>query len=169
MTEQPLPLASVSDAPEGAIQAVKPLIGYCRQCGGVFPASCNRNGKWRLFCGRACNLAWHNAYTKQARIERQKREGRLDFSGRTPLSRHTSQQAAATVAHPAPDRARILAYLRACGEVGATDEQIQEALDLSGNTERPRRGELLTSGQVQAVGTRATQSGRQAAVWVVPE
>lgn len=51
-------------------------------------------------------------------------------------------------------------------EAGLTDEEIQLNLGFSGNTERPRRGELVKQGLIRASGTRVTQAGRQATVWV---
>jgi len=50
---------------------------------------------------------------------------------------------------------------------GLTDEEIQLLLDLSGNTQRPRRWELShKQGRIRTSGTRETQAGRQANVWV---
>lgn len=52
---------------------------------------------------------------------------------------------------------------------GLTDEQIQNNLCLPGNTERPRRGELVKQGRIQAFGTRVTESRRLATVWIANE
>ena len=63
-------------------------------------------------------------------------------------------------------RARVLNYLIGCGAEGATDEEIQVALDLAGNTQRPRRRELVQAGLVRDSGRlRPTPSGRMATVW----
>ena len=48
---------------------------------------------------------------------------------------------------------------------GATDEEIQRGLGMTGNTQRPRRKELEKAGAIVAEGTRKTSSGRAAAVW----
>lgn len=64
-------------------------------------------------------------------------------------------------------RASVLAYLIRCGYRGATDEEIQEALGMSGNTERPRRRELLLLGHVYRTDKRrTTKAGRSAVVWM---
>lgn len=51
---------------------------------------------------------------------------------------------------------------------GATDEELQRWLNMTGNTERPRRVELLNAGFIKDSGmTRPTLSGEQAVVWVL--
>ncbi len=61
---------------------------------------------------------------------------------------------------------RVLAFLRERGSRGATDSEMQEALDMGGNTQRPRRIELVAAGHVYNSGrTRKTTSGRAAVVW----
>jgi hypothetical protein len=50
---------------------------------------------------------------------------------------------------------------------GMTDDEIQRALKLDGNTERPRRCELVKAGLLTDSGrARLTRSGRRATVWV---
>lgn len=50
---------------------------------------------------------------------------------------------------------------------GATDEEIQVALEMNPSTERPRRIELCNKGLIENSGrTRKTRSGRKATVWV---
>ena len=62
-------------------------------------------------------------------------------------------------------RAAVLAYIRARPD-GATDQEIEYALGMSGNTVRPRRGELQARGLIEDSGTtRLTKSGRKAIVW----
>lgn len=64
-------------------------------------------------------------------------------------------------------RRAVLDYIRRCGDEGATDEQVQDALAMSGSTQRPRRVELQEMGLVIDSGkTRPTKSGRKAVVWV---
>lgn len=64
-------------------------------------------------------------------------------------------------------RSAIYAWLLERGNDGATDADIQAALNLSGDTERPRRLELQAAGKVEDSGRRVkTQYGRQATVWV---
>jgi hypothetical protein len=63
-------------------------------------------------------------------------------------------------------RARVLRYIQEQA-AGATDAEIQAALDMSGDTERPRRRELQQAGFIVDSGNvRATPSGRAAVVWV---
>lgn len=82
----------------------------------------------------------------------------------------TSKSAADSIKTSAATlRAQVFDYIRKQGSHGATDEEIQTALSMSGNTERPRRGELEKSGKISAAEqTRKTSSGRQAIVWVAP-
>lgn len=64
-------------------------------------------------------------------------------------------------------RARVYAYLWDCGSRGATDEEVQIALGMAGNTERPRRLELVE--RRLAFGSEArrlTTKGLRAIVWL---
>jgi hypothetical protein len=83
----------------------------------------------------------------------------------------TSTVAAARIAGRAGSlRAKIYDFLKARGEHGATDQEIQTALQLSSNTENPRRGELVKKGLVVASDRkRKTRSGCPAIVWVLSE
>ena len=64
-------------------------------------------------------------------------------------------------------RARVLRHIRECGDHGCTDAEGQAALEMSGNTYRPRRLELEQLGRIrQGKTTRKTPSGRSAVVWV---
>jgi hypothetical protein len=63
-------------------------------------------------------------------------------------------------------RWHVLRAIRAAGDLGCTDEELQTSLALNPSTERPRRIELVMAGLVEdSGGTRATESGRQATVW----
>ena len=87
-----------------------------------------------------------------------------------PFVRHsaTSRAAAESVVNAGTLRALVLEHIAECGEHGATDEEIQFALSLGGNCERPRRRELQKGGRIKDSGrTRPTKSGRQAVVWIV--
>jgi len=65
------------------------------------------------------------------------------------------------------DRARILAWFQNRGAEGGTDEECQIALDLPGDTQRPRRVKLVTDGFLKnAQRARLTSKGRKATVWV---
>lgn len=94
-----------------------------------------------------------------------------DSCGHAPAPHNgtdTSRAAAEALTHrqTETDRQRILAYLTEHGP--ATDEQIADALNLSGNTERPRRGELVERGDVVEHAERGrTRAGRAAKQWIV--
>lgn len=83
----------------------------------------------------------------------------------------TSREAAKSIRPSAKHlRERVYAFIKSCGEYGAVDEEIQLALNMQGNTERPRRQELVLENppRIKDSGrTRATSSGRAAVVWVV--
>lgn len=93
------------------------------------------------------------------------------YGGGPPHQRHsaTSKAAAESVrVRVGPLHQKILAHLRECG--GATDEEIMGALDMGGNTQRPRRRELQLMGMVKDSGlTRQTRSGRAAVVWIIAQ
>lgn len=80
----------------------------------------------------------------------------------------TSVAAAASMRAVAGDlHRRVLAALIAAGEAGLTDEELQQQLDMNGNTERPRRRWLEQNGFCTASQqTRKTESGRAAVVWI---
>lgn len=69
--------------------------------------------------------------------------------------------------HSPTARGRVLAQIRACGEHGATDAEVQAALGMLPQSEPPRRRELVRLGFIRDLRRRrATPSGRPAAVWV---
>lgn len=87
-----------------------------------------------------------------------------------PRQRHseTSAEAADKIEPNAGTLRRlVLNHLRALGNAGATDIEIQTALGLDPSTQRPRRVELCRDMLVHDSGrTRRTPSGRRATVWV---
>lgn len=85
-----------------------------------------------------------------------------------PCQRHseTSKAAGTSVAYCLGAlQTSVLEYLTSRGEIGATDEEIQCALQLNPSTQRPRRIELMRKGLVVAHGDRKTKSNRLATVW----
>ena len=90
-------------------------------------------------------------------------------AGITPETLSASVEAAAKI-EPSADtlRAAVLEHIRRCGPAGATDDEIQAALALDGNTERPRRWELLKADLIAPAGHRTNARGRRCAVWVAP-
>lgn len=80
----------------------------------------------------------------------------------------TSKLAADRMKPFAPKQAeRVFEFIKSQGDHGATDEEIQTALKMSGNSERPRRHRLLQQGKVRdSKNMRPTESGTPATVWV---
>jgi hypothetical protein len=92
-------------------------------------------------------------------------------SRQTRKPRHasdTSRSAAKAVASSALAlRRRVFDFIESRGSLGATDHEIQTALAIAGDTERPRRDELQKAGLVRDSGQRRTApSGRSVIVWV---
>ncbi len=91
------------------------------------------------------------------------------YGGTPPHVRDsTTSKAAAVRAEPKArtQRQRVYAYLRHA-PTGATDEQMQDALAMNPNTQRPRRIELVQAGSVRDSGRRQkTRSNRDAVVWI---
>jgi hypothetical protein len=93
----------------------------------------------------------------------------LFLSSPAPAQRHSrTSLAAARAIEPSmnTDKLRVLMALREAGSRGMTDDELQVVLDLSGDTERPRRISLCEVGLVWASQEwRKTRSGRDAVVW----
>ena len=67
-------------------------------------------------------------------------------------------------------RARVYQYIFDQQERGATDQEIQAALNMPGNTLRPTRLSLLKDDLIYESGkTRQNQNGNDCIVWVVSE
>ena len=65
-------------------------------------------------------------------------------------------------------KARVYQFLVDCMERGATDQEMQIALKMSGDTLRPTRGKLLKDGFIYDSGkTRQNSNGNECIVWVV--
>jgi hypothetical protein len=64
-------------------------------------------------------------------------------------------------------RVRVLRFIAALGELGATDDEVQNFLPMGQNTQRPRRRELEVSGYIMRSDMkRMTLSGRLAYAYV---
>lgn len=93
----------------------------------------------------------------------------------SPSAPQTSQAAALTAWPKAgTQRGAILEDVAAAGERGCTDDELVAALNLSANTVRPRRGELVDGGWLVqdrnddgTPRTRPSAQGNPAAVWVL--
>lgn len=81
-----------------------------------------------------------------------------------------TQRQAAVAAYPntGTARRRVLDFIALHG--GATDEEMQDGLNMNPSTQRPRRVELVEGGWVEDSGrTRKTGSGSAACVWALTE
>lgn len=89
----------------------------------------------------------------------------------TPFSNTTTSLAAAIAIEPHAEtlRERVYAAIVKAGERGATDEEIQAATGMDGNTQRPRRVELARAGAIEVAGLRKTTANKDATVWVAKE
>lgn len=88
----------------------------------------------------------------------------------TPHSGSATSRAAAESIRPEAGTlsAAVFAFIVGTGERGATDHEIQSALQLDGNSERPRRRALQQRALIIDSGhRRKTPSGREATVWIV--
>jgi hypothetical protein len=66
------------------------------------------------------------------------------------------------------NRARVYQFIVDCMERGATDQEMQAALKMSGDTLRPARGKLLKDGLIYDSGkTRKNSNDNECIVWVV--
>lgn len=90
-----------------------------------------------------------------------------------PYQHHsaTSKSAAEAIEPRAgTQRSFVLDHLRDMEDCGATDEEIQNILPMSANSQRPRRQELVKAGLVVDSGrTRKTASFFDAVVWIASE
>jgi hypothetical protein len=64
-------------------------------------------------------------------------------------------------------RRRVYDRIARAGLYGITDQGLQADLDMDGNTERPRRVELVRGGFVVDSGRRRIIDGRPAIVWII--
>lgn len=63
--------------------------------------------------------------------------------------------------------ARVFQFISKCGKEGATDHEIQSALAMTGDSERPRRWSLQKAGLIRDSGQRRkSPTGRLAIVWI---
>ena len=109
----------------------------------------------------------HHAFANAVLLEK------LSQLSSAPYQRHSATSKAAAVAiEPVAgtQRALILSEICMSGERGRTDSDLQAMCLLSGDSVRPRRGELQKAGLIVDSGrTRKTSSGRAATVWVAVE
>ena len=92
-----------------------------------------------------------------------------DPPDKPPHNGTDTSRLAAELAKPfvGKQRERVFEFIKSQGDHGATDEEIQTALKLTGNSERPRRHRLVEQYRVkESPNMRPTQAGRPATVWV---
>ncbi len=87
------------------------------------------------------------------------------YSGKTSTSRRAAANA---LGKSGTNRYRVMLTIANTGNVGATDDELQALLSMSGNTQRPRRVELAKLGYVRPSGRERLVNGTNntATVWV---
>jgi hypothetical protein len=91
------------------------------------------------------------------------------YGGNPPfVSGSDTSEAAAESIKPSSStlRFKVLTFIKEAGLQGATDDEVEVALDLRHQTASARRRELVLSGHIRDSGSRRpTRSGRGATVW----
>jgi len=94
--------------------------------------------------------------------EKQRERAEADQRRRAAHAEQVSRDRIERDFNPGWQKQRILEYIRGKGIHGATDAEIQQALKLRGDTQRPRRRELEQAGLIRE----AIQHRRGCKVWV---
>jgi len=83
----------------------------------------------------------------------------------------TSREAATRMVPAATAQAaRVFHFIAERGKEGATDHEVQAALNMTGDSERPRRWSLHRAGLICDSGQRRqSPTGRKAIVWIATE
>ncbi len=93
-----------------------------------------------------------------------------DRPDKLPHNRTDTSRLAAELAKPFAGKQRelVFEFIKAQGQHGATDQEIQDGLNMGESSERPRRVRLVELGHVaDSRNMRMTRSGCPAKVWVV--
>lgn len=88
-----------------------------------------------------------------------------DTPGKVRADAPATSRAAAMVVRSGSARAKVLARLHT--HAPSTDLQLQNALAMPANTERPRRGELVDAGLVYPTDRTIVHGGREWTVWAL--
>lgn len=91
------------------------------------------------------------------------------YKGHPPhVQQYTSFEAASKIKDKALNlREVVFHFIASRGMNGATDEEMQEGLEMNPSTQRPRRRELALKHRIVDGGERRlTRSGRRAIVWI---
>jgi DNA-directed RNA polymerase subunit RPC12/RpoP len=142
----------------------------CHDCGRMFSRlECSEQITFEgraIRCEKCGDMAMIRATNEHNRC---KLHPLPDMLGQPPAVPGATSIAAADAIKPCADtlRARVLDYIRKQGKTGATDDEIQVALNMNGSTQRPRRIELFQQGKIcMATEMRLTRAGRKANVWI---
>lgn len=87
-----------------------------------------------------------------------------------PHNGTTTSRMAAELAAPfaGAQQQKVFQAIEQAGANGLTDQEIETALGIAGNSVRPRRTKLMELGRIKDSGNlRLTKSGRAAVVWIV--
>ncbi len=82
-------------------------------------------------------------------------QGNLPFAAKSETSRDAAERMAAQPTRIRRDHESILNVLLSGPK---TDRELQDILNMSGDTERPRRGELVKMGRVRNTGQKRDRS-----------
>ena len=88
---------------------------------------------------------------------------------KTPHNNTPTSRIAAKLAKTfaATQQEQVFKFIEQAGERGATDQEIETALGIAGNSVRPRRRKLVELGRVKESGNlRLTSSNSPAVVWI---
>lgn len=88
---------------------------------------------------------------------------------KTPHNNTPTSRIAAKLAKTfaASQQEQVFQFIEQAGERGATDQEIETALGIAGNSVRPRRRKLVELGRVKESGNlRLTNSNSPAVVWI---
>jgi len=95
------------------------------------------------------------------------------YNGLPPYEKtsQTSKEAAESITDRLGElQSEVLEFIRSKGDYGATADECETSLQMSGNTLRPRKRELELKGMIVPLGIqRKTISGRLAEVYVTKE
>jgi len=118
----------------------------------------------------------HQLKTEERKIMEQAQSEMFEFDGGkiTPIAppcqahSETSREAAESILESCNRlQKEVYEVILSRGEHGATDDEIQVALEMNPSTQRPRRIELDKKGLIRSTETkRKTRTGRKATVWV---
>lgn len=132
----------------------------CRECKIQWICAAHKCDRYDTYCrGNRC------AQNVKTKVEKPRPPQEPGFFDPPAVNQETSIEAAESIKPTAGTlRKKVLEFIQNVGP--ATDEEMQRALKMPPNTQRPRRRELVLSGHLMDSGEkRKTDSGRRAVVW----